>query len=58
MCTLKNYTIKYVLKRHKNSDNQKRFNESACEKDFIAGVKSKAAKEYWMKKLTNKNKNL
>lgn len=55
MCTLKNATIKYVLKRHKNSDNQKRFNEAACEKDFMAGVKSKAAKEYWMKRI-NKQK--
>ena len=41
MDNLKKAAEQYVIKRHKNSDNQKRFNETACEDDFVAGAKYK-----------------
>ena len=50
MKRIKEAATKYMLKRHKNCDNQRRFNENACEDDFIAGAKSQAAKYYWYEK--------
>lgn len=41
--SIKEAAAKYVAKCHKNSDNPRRFNENACEKDFIAGAKSRDA---------------
>lgn len=53
---LKKAAEEYVLKRHKNSDNQRRFNESACEKDFIAGAKYKfITKKEFIEKVSKQN---